>query len=57
MAEAVNRALTEYSQASAAIVNLLGSGAELTLMERLDLENTLTIVQLRYIEWLKQTRK
>ena len=57
MAEAVNRALTEYSQASAAIVNLLGSGAELTLMERLDLENTLTIVQLRYFEWLRQTKK
>ena len=56
MAEAVNKALTEYSHATAAIVNLLGSGAKLSPTERLHLENNLTIVQLRYLEWLRETK-
>ena len=56
MAEATYKTLIEYSQASAAIVNLLGSGAKLTPTERLHLENNLTIVQLRYLEWLRETK-
>jgi len=56
-ADAIEKALAEYSRAAVSLAKLLQENPNLSDFQRLSVENNLAIVQLNYTYWMRLAHK